>query len=104
TSSIWSPLTRRIFDQHDVEAARTMRAELDPLLDIAAARRAGDHVDRAVQSLWIAISAGADQIPAIRVARHDLAGAQYDDMGTGQKVQRRRRAGAGGEDQGASLG
>jgi hypothetical protein len=32
-----------------MEAARTMRAELDTLLDIAGARRASDQVDRAGQ-------------------------------------------------------
>jgi len=37
--SFWG---RRIFDQHDMEAARAVRAELDALLDIAGARRAGD--------------------------------------------------------------
>ena len=48
--------------------------------------------------------AGADQVPAILVARDDLAGVQHDDMGIRQKVEGRRRAGAGGEHQRAGLG
>src|SRR5437764_3404291 len=46
-SSASSDLRRRILDQYDMEAARPVRAQLDALLDVAGARRAGDQVDGA---------------------------------------------------------
>ena len=49
-SSACSARERRILDQHDVKAARAMRAELNALFDIAGARRAGDQVDGAGES------------------------------------------------------
>ena len=40
---------RRLAEHEDVHAERPVRAEHDRLLDVAGARRAGDHVDRARQ-------------------------------------------------------
>src|SRR5258708_30518230 len=64
-SSAWSAFGgRRIFDQHDMEAARAVRAELDALLDIAGARRAGDHVYRARQGPRVASPHFAPTLPS----------------------------------------
>jgi hypothetical protein len=46
----------------------------------------------------------AQQIPAILVARHDLPGAQHDDVGIGQEIERRRRRLARDQHQCAGLG
>src|SRR5205085_9668294 len=65
----------RLVDEHDMEPTRPVPAELDAPLDTAGARRAGDQVDGARPGLR-----RANKIPAILVTRHDLAGAQHDDM------------------------
>ena len=60
-----------IVDQHDMEPARPVRAELEPLLDIAGARRAGDEIDRARHGRAAVRSAhcGAQPVPAVLVGR-----------------------------------
>src|ERR1700726_1572000 len=82
-----------------MQAARTVRAELNALLDIASARRPGDQIDRARPFL-----PRPDEVPAILVARHHLPRAQYDDMSVRQEVEGGRRVWPGHEQQGAGLG
>ena len=48
-SSASSGLSRRILDQYDMKTPRAVCAQLDALLDIAGARRAGDQIDSARQ-------------------------------------------------------
>src|SRR5438067_2266987 len=76
-----------LIDQDYMETARPMRTELDALLDVASARRAGDEVDSARQS-----PTGPQQVPAILVGSKDLTGADHDDVRVGKEIQRRRRA------------
>ncbi len=89
----------RPLDEHDMEPARSVRAELNALFDIAGARRAGDQVDGARPPLC-----RANEVPSILVARHDLAGAEHNDVRVGEEIERRRGVAARHQQQRASLG
>src|SRR6185312_2810164 len=63
-----------ILDQHDMEAARPVRAELDALLDVAGARRPGDEIDGARHrpvAVGLALSR-AELRPAFLIGRDHL--------------------------------
>src|SRR4051812_29854821 len=70
----------RPLHEHDMQPAWTMRPELNALLDIAGARRAGDQIDRARPGLRVAARLGAHPVPGVLVSGDDLPGAQDDDM------------------------
>src|SRR5579862_481090 len=67
-------------DKDHVQAAWAVRAQLDALLDIARARRTGNEIDCARQAPQLVGPLRPQEIPAVFVARHDLTGAQQDDM------------------------
>ncbi len=89
--------------KNHMQPARAVRAQLDALLDIAGARRAGDEIDRARHCRRPLGPARPQQIPAVLIARHDLAGTQHDDVRVGKKIERRRRRLARNQHQGAGL-
>src|SRR5271169_6758449 len=87
-----------VVDQNDMEPPGPVCTELDALLDIAGARRAGDEVNRTRQP-----ATGSQPIPAILIGGDDLIRTHDDDMGVGQKIQRCRGLGLGDQHQGAGL-
>ena len=99
----WSSLpaiARASADHQDVDAKRAVRAEHDRLLDVAGARRSGDHVHRARHAAVLA----ADQCERLFHAGDDAVGAQHGDVRVGQQRRRRRRLRAREHDQRAGLG
>ena len=87
-------------DQHQVQAARAVRAVFDGLLDVGGLGRPGNEVHAARHRPVLT----AQTIPGILHACEDSIGAQYDDVVIRQVVETGRRHFAGDEHQRAGFG
>src|SRR6516165_9944122 len=74
-----------VVDENDMETPGSVGTELDALLDISRPRRPGDEIDRPRHP-----AIGPQPIPAILIGGDHLIRIYENDMGVGQKIQRRR--------------